>query len=151
VQAPEAVARALVALAERPRRERHVPRAARLGVALHAAFPRSIERILFDALSRWHFGSEPQPSTRGNLDQPQRPGGDIRGHRPPRVSFVGLVWYAARRFPVVTGELALHALASRFGARFRSLPAAARPGSDGEHHGRRSDGHPRQLRRTARG
>jgi short-subunit dehydrogenase len=130
VQPPERVARALVELAEHPRRERHVPRIAVLGLAAHALFPRTIERILFDALSKWHFGDELQPSTRGNLDAPTHPNGRVRGDRLPRLSTAALMTYAALRFPVVQTELLLRAL----GAPLRSMgryfvSGGASPGS----------------------
>jgi short-subunit dehydrogenase len=125
MQSPEKVARALVALAERPRRELHVPRVALLGLALHAAWPRSTERILLDALSRWHLGPESEPQKSGNLNRPERSNGDVHGKRQPLVSAFGLAWYAARRFPVVAAELAVHAVTSRIGPRRRSAATEA--------------------------
>jgi short-subunit dehydrogenase len=116
MQAPEKVARAMVELAERPVRERHVPRVAVAGLALHAAFPRTVERILLEALDRWHFGDEPEASKRGNLDQPEKSSGRVHGEHKPRLSTAALLLYAARRFPVIQAQLLLHAVASRFKA-----------------------------------
>lgn len=77
-QTPEAVATALVDLVKRPRRERYVPRIAELGVALHALFPRTTERLLADALERWHFDDHRPLTTGGNLRTPVR----ARAHGP---------------------------------------------------------------------
>jgi NAD(P)-dependent dehydrogenase (short-subunit alcohol dehydrogenase family) len=67
VQEPTVVARALVDLAERPRRERHVPRIALLGLALHAVMPRTVERTLLQVLNSWHLGPEPAAHDQGTL------------------------------------------------------------------------------------
>ena len=89
--APEVVARALVTLIERPRRELHVPRSAQLGLALHALFPRTVERVIHDTLSRWHFGERQQLDAGGNLWRPAAEGPAVRGQRPPRVSLPSLI------------------------------------------------------------
>jgi short-subunit dehydrogenase len=128
VQAPEKVARAMVELAEHPVRERHVPRIALAGLALHAAFPRTVERILFEALSKWHFGDEPEASNRGNLDQPEKSSGRVHGERKPRLSTAALLLYAARRFPVIQAELLLHAAASRIRVGSRAPRPPVDPG-----------------------
>ncbi len=98
LQSPEKVARAMVNLALHPVRQRHVPRGAALGLALHALFPQSVERIVFDALSRWHFGSEPQSATAGNLFWPRPLSGAVHGTRLPVVSTLRLFSYAFVRF-----------------------------------------------------
>jgi short-subunit dehydrogenase len=67
VQSPENVARALVDLAERPRRERHVPRIAALGLFLHTLIPRTVERTLLHVLTRTHLGPEREPDNQGLL------------------------------------------------------------------------------------
>jgi NAD(P)-dependent dehydrogenase (short-subunit alcohol dehydrogenase family) len=54
-QSPGKVAEAIVALAERPRRELHVPRSAQLALWVHELFPRTVERLIFHALGNWHF------------------------------------------------------------------------------------------------
>ncbi len=74
-QSPEKVARALVDLAARPRRELHVPHAAVIGPVAHWLFPRTTERLLLRALRRWHFDDHPEPPTHGNLHAPRRSGG----------------------------------------------------------------------------
>lgn len=99
-QSPEVVARALVDLIDRPRRELHVPRSAQLGLALHALFPRAVERVIHDALSRWHFGA-PQQLGSGNLWEGKLEPPTIHGERPPQLSFQALIaWlfghYASR-------------------------------------------------------
>ncbi|HEX2220481.1 MAG TPA: SDR family oxidoreductase [Gemmatimonadales bacterium] len=86
MQTPEEVARALVSLAERPRRELYVPRAAALGVALHALFPGLGDRLILQLTREWHFGHRPQPDTPGNLFSPPVGTGQVRGHRPQRTT-----------------------------------------------------------------
>ena len=88
----------MVALAIHPERERHVPRAAALGLALHALFPRTVERVLFDALDRWHFGDEPQSATAGNLFWPKPLSGAVHGTRLPVVGSLRLFSWALARF-----------------------------------------------------
>jgi short-subunit dehydrogenase len=90
-QSPEHVARELVSLIERPRRELHVPRSAALGLALHGLFPRTVERAIHDALGRWHFGG-PQPlDASGNLWQPLAGQAAVHGERGPRLGLPALV------------------------------------------------------------
>jgi short-subunit dehydrogenase len=91
VQSPEKVARALADLAERPRRELHVPRVATLGLALHLLFPRLVERVIFDSLKEWHFGEAQKLDAAGNLWQPSADAAAVHGQRAPRVSLGGLV------------------------------------------------------------
>jgi hypothetical protein len=85
VQSREHVAREIVALAARPRRQRHVPRVAALGLMAHAVWPRTTERLLRRALLRFHLGG-PQPPTDGGLFDPSPGPGSTRGTRPPLVS-----------------------------------------------------------------
>jgi NAD(P)-dependent dehydrogenase (short-subunit alcohol dehydrogenase family) len=87
-QSPEKVAREIVGLAQRPRRELHVPRVAALGLALHALMPDTIEMLLLHALRRWHFDPVGEPSSPGNLYHPnhREEEGGIHGRRGPRVS-----------------------------------------------------------------
>jgi short-subunit dehydrogenase len=110
LQPPERVARALLDLAERPRRERHVPRVAVFGLALHAVLPRAVERTLFDALSRWHFAEDSKPSTDGNLDAPTKADGSLHGKRGPRLSSAALFAYGLLRVSAVEARLLLRAL-----------------------------------------
>lgn len=95
VQSPEKVARALVDLAERPRRERHVPRYAVAGLALRALLPRATERAVLHLLRAWHFGEGPEPPGDGNLYEPTPRAARIHGTRPPRIRFPGLVAWLA--------------------------------------------------------
>jgi NAD(P)-dependent dehydrogenase (short-subunit alcohol dehydrogenase family) len=107
-QSPEHVARELVALAERPRRELHVPRSAALGLALHALFPRLVERVIHDALSRWHFGGPQALDVPGNLWAPAAEPARVHGRRQPRIGLPALIgWmlghYGARGLRALTG------------------------------------------------
>ena len=93
MQAPEKVARALVALAENPRRERYVPRTAAAAVALHGIFPDLGDRLVLQLTREWHFGHKPQPDTSGNLFSPSPGPGHVRGHRPQRTTLPRmLIW-----------------------------------------------------------
>jgi short-subunit dehydrogenase len=94
VQSPEKVARAIVRLIERPRRERHVPRVAALGLVLHWMMPRTTERLVAHALRRFHFGL-PAPRGEGAIYQPQQPG-TVHGTRPPTISGPRFALWAAR-------------------------------------------------------
>jgi NAD(P)-dependent dehydrogenase (short-subunit alcohol dehydrogenase family) len=97
MQEPEHVARALVSLAERPRRELYVPRMAAVGVALHGVFPRFGDRVILEMTREWHFGHQPQPTDAGNLYTPPAGGEQVRGHRPARASLPRvLLWSLAR-------------------------------------------------------
>lgn len=90
---PEASARAMVSLARRPRRERHVPRIALFGLALHQLFPRLVERAIHHIVGNWHFGWLGQRNPRGNLWQPASEPARVRGNRAPRISFpMLLLW-----------------------------------------------------------
>jgi short-subunit dehydrogenase len=108
VQSPEKVARALVDLAERPRRELHVPRIAALGLALHAVFPATVERVLRDSLARWHFGAPQALNPAGNLWEPSREPPATHGERGPRLGLPSLLgWivghYTARGLRALAG------------------------------------------------
>jgi short-subunit dehydrogenase len=103
VQRPSDVARALVDLAEHPRRERCVPRVAVLGLALHALFPRAVERTLLHALGAWHFGPEPSPKTSGAVSEPLPKPAEITGNRPAKGTLSRLLgWIFARFFGILT-------------------------------------------------
>ncbi|MGV3516782.1 SDR family NAD(P)-dependent oxidoreductase [Luteitalea sp.] len=91
VQPPERVARAIVDVAARPRRERYVPRYVHAGLALHWLFPRTSERLLRHALLTFHLMGH-QPPTDGNLFAPAGNRGATRGTRQP---IVGRVAFAA--------------------------------------------------------
>jgi NAD(P)-dependent dehydrogenase (short-subunit alcohol dehydrogenase family) len=121
LQSPEKVARALVQLALHPARQRYVPRAAALGIALHALIPGSVERVVSDALSRWHFGIEAQPDTSGNLFDPRAPAGAVHGTRQPIVSTLRLFSWAFGRFAMMPFERVRTAVEVR-----RHTPRASR-------------------------
>lgn len=115
VQSPEKVARAIVDLIEHPRRERHLPRYAALGYALHWMFPRTTERLLLHMLQRWHLSDALEARTNGNLYNPPAQQGQAHGTRPPQIGTPGLATWAAfdlvrtqvqamRRF--ITGKVA---------------------------------------------
>jgi hypothetical protein len=97
VQSPERVARALADLIDRPRRVRFVPRVIALGVALHALLPKTVERVLLDALRRWHLAEPDEPVTTGNLFEAGPQGAEVHGHRPPRLGTARLLAWAALR------------------------------------------------------
>jgi NAD(P)-dependent dehydrogenase (short-subunit alcohol dehydrogenase family) len=96
IQSPEKVARAIAALVERPRRMLHVPRWIVIGLALHALFPRTVERLLLDALRRWHMSQQPERIGDGNLFAP---GGDakVHGDRTPMIGTTLFVAWCAQR------------------------------------------------------
>jgi NAD(P)-dependent dehydrogenase (short-subunit alcohol dehydrogenase family) len=97
MQEPEAVAKALVSLAEHPRRELYVPRIAALGVALHGAFPRFGDRLVLEMTREWHFGHEPQPVDSGNLFSPPGAPEQVRGHRPARAGLPRVLLWSMTR------------------------------------------------------
>lgn len=108
MQSPEHVARELASLAERPRRELHVPRVAALGLGLHALFPRLVEHVIHEALGRWHFGAMQQIDAQGNLWTPAKELPSARGRRPAQLSLASLVgWlfghYGARGLRALAG------------------------------------------------
>jgi NAD(P)-dependent dehydrogenase (short-subunit alcohol dehydrogenase family) len=110
---PERVGRTLLELAEHPTRERLVPRGAGLGLALHALFPRAVERTIFDALSKWHFDDEREPEGPGNLYAPQKADGHRRGSRPARVGMLRLFLYGLPRLAAAELGVLFRALLPR--------------------------------------
>jgi NAD(P)-dependent dehydrogenase (short-subunit alcohol dehydrogenase family) len=96
MQSPERVARAIAGMIERPRRMRHVPRSVVLGLVLHALFPRTVERLLLDALRRWHMSSQPEVRGDGNLYVPN---GDakVHGDRGPLLGTTHFLAWCAQR------------------------------------------------------
>lgn len=80
---PETVAEALVRLAERPRREVHVPRVAALGLLLHDLAPRPVERLVSDIVREWHFAERGEAPNSGNLYEPESEPGEVHG-KPPK-------------------------------------------------------------------
>ncbi len=96
MQSPEKVARAIAALVERPRRMLHVPRSITLGLVFHALFPRTAERLLLDALRRWHMSKDAETIGTGNLFTP---GGDakVHGDRGPMIGTMKFLGWCAQR------------------------------------------------------
>ncbi|HYP77685.1 MAG TPA: SDR family NAD(P)-dependent oxidoreductase [Polyangiaceae bacterium] len=90
---PTAAARALVSLAARPRRERHIPSVTLLGLALHQLFPRTVERIVQRVVSNWHFGDVVPRNGEGNLWRPSSEPARIGGARPPRIGLFRLAFW----------------------------------------------------------
>lgn len=97
VQSPEDVARAVVDVAARPRRHRHVPRYITLGLALHALMPNTVERLLLETLHKWHLGKS-QPRTSGNLDHPVEGANRTHGKRAPLIGTARFFIWAGGRF-----------------------------------------------------
>lgn len=117
MQSPEKVAEAIVDLAERPRRERHVPRIAALGLVLHRVMPRTVERLLLHALREWHFDATPQPLTGGNLHEPDQEAPAVHGDRPPKAGAFAFTLWTLREL----ARIELAALAQTF-RRHPSVP-----------------------------
>lgn len=92
VQTPDAVARAIVEVAARPRRERYVPRYVQAGVALQWLFPRTTERLLRHALERFHLVGR-QRKTLGTLFLPDNAPGTVRGARRPVIGRLAFFWW----------------------------------------------------------
>jgi short-subunit dehydrogenase len=91
VQSADDVATAIVELANRPRRQRYVPRYIPIGLAFHWLWPRLAERLLLHALVRFHL-VDSERRHKGNLFAPDTLSGTVRGSRPP---IVGRATFAA--------------------------------------------------------
>lgn len=98
MQSPEKAARALVALLERPRRERRVPRIAALGLSLHALFPDAVEKAVLHLVREWHFDFMPERPKTGNLFLPTGQAARVHGERPARIGVSGMLAWAALHF-----------------------------------------------------
>jgi NAD(P)-dependent dehydrogenase (short-subunit alcohol dehydrogenase family) len=96
VQDPAEVARALVELAEHPQRERHVPRSAWLGLALHAVMPELVERTLLQVLQSWHLGPELAAYDQGALVAPRQHAATVHGTSAPKSDGAHLVGWVVR-------------------------------------------------------
>ncbi|HEU4734482.1 MAG TPA: SDR family oxidoreductase [Kofleriaceae bacterium] len=97
VSSPERIARAIARLPDHPRRRLYVPRIAVLGLALHAVIPRTLERLLLDALRAWHLGEQSEEISAGNLFEPGPETPGTHGSRPPLAGAARLLaWLAAR-------------------------------------------------------
>ena len=95
VQDPEDVARALVDVAARPRRQRYVPRYIVAGVALHWLWPAATELLLHQALVAFHLVGR-QAVTEGNLFSPVGTVGTIHGDRRPVIGRTLFALWIAR-------------------------------------------------------
>jgi NAD(P)-dependent dehydrogenase (short-subunit alcohol dehydrogenase family) len=82
VQEPERVARAIVDVAARPRRQRYVPRYIAAGLALHWLWPSATELLLRQALDTFHLVGR-EPTSDGNLYSPSDAPGTVHGDRRP--------------------------------------------------------------------
>jgi NAD(P)-dependent dehydrogenase (short-subunit alcohol dehydrogenase family) len=96
VQEPTKVARALVDLAEHPQRERYVPRAVRLGLALHALMPGLVDRTFLQVLRSWHFGPELAAYHQGALVAPLRHAATVHGTSAPKSDTLHLFGWVMR-------------------------------------------------------
>jgi NADP-dependent 3-hydroxy acid dehydrogenase YdfG len=67
---PERVARAMVSLAERPRRVTYVGAAGRIGATLQRIVPGVVERVFARYVERTSFGERAAPHTDGNIFAP---------------------------------------------------------------------------------
>jgi NAD(P)-dependent dehydrogenase (short-subunit alcohol dehydrogenase family) len=123
VQSPEHVARAIARLCERPHRTRFVPHSIRLGLALHAMAPRATERLLLDALSKFHITDQRQSLTHGNMYEPPSKPAHMHGERPPRIGRARFALWAVGRFIQIEIGTALRALQRWSSPRLRKLEA----------------------------
>jgi NAD(P)-dependent dehydrogenase (short-subunit alcohol dehydrogenase family) len=97
-QSPEEVARALVSLARRPRRQLYVPRYAKFAVFMHALMPKTVERFSLHTIREWHFGFAPEGASTGNLFHGRHDvSTDVHGRRKARISFPRMLAWAAGR------------------------------------------------------
>ncbi len=123
IQSPEKVARALLDLARKPRRELYVPRIAGLGIALHMLLPTTVERLVSRALRKWHFDENPEQKDTGNLYTPADEGPSVRGERRPQISTPVLAGWAAQEFVKIQAENAVR-WAERLGEKARKWPGS---------------------------
>jgi NAD(P)-dependent dehydrogenase (short-subunit alcohol dehydrogenase family) len=107
VQQPSEIAHAIVEVARHPQRQRHVPRVAVFGLALHAIFPRTAERLVLHVLRRWHFGPS-EAKKQGNLFKPEPQKAEVRGVRAPLISAPAAVLWAARELFRIEADSAKH-------------------------------------------
>ncbi|HUQ04124.1 MAG TPA: SDR family NAD(P)-dependent oxidoreductase [Kofleriaceae bacterium] len=121
VQEPEAVARVIADLVEKPRRTRRIPRFVGAGLVAHALFPRLVEHVLLDALRRWHLAPELPERTSGRAGEGPRERAHIHGERRPRLGTPRLIaWALVRVARIEAGNLWRHVR-----GRTRQLPTAS--------------------------
>ena len=104
MSSPERIARAVAKLSDHPRRRLTVPRIARLGELVHALIPRTLERLLLDALRTWHISEQSEQVSTGNLFEPGPETPGTRGNRPPQVGTARLLAWLGRRLLRLQGE-----------------------------------------------
>jgi NAD(P)-dependent dehydrogenase (short-subunit alcohol dehydrogenase family) len=110
VQEPEAVARAIVDVAARPRRQRYVPRYIVAGVALHWLWPDATERVLQHALRSFHLVGRQAP-TEGNLFSPVAAEGTVHGVRRPVIGRTLFAFWIAGAIATLSGRWLLSRVA----------------------------------------
>lgn len=71
VYRPQRVARRIVALTRRPRRQTYVGAAGRIAALGYRMLPGVADRLYVAMVRRWQFGPEPAPPTTGNLYAPR--------------------------------------------------------------------------------
>jgi short-subunit dehydrogenase len=103
VQEPERVARAILSVALRPRRQLYVPRYIVMGVGLHWLWPKATERLLRHALKRFHLVGE-QANTEGSLFAASGNAGTIHGDRRPVIGRTRFGLWAVREVAVMGGR-----------------------------------------------
>jgi short-subunit dehydrogenase len=103
VQEPESVARAIVSLAVRPRRQLYVPRYIVAGVMLHWLWPRLTERLLRHALARFHLVGR-EALTDGTLYVAGGAPGAVHGDRRPVIGKTLFALWVARELAIMGGR-----------------------------------------------
>lgn len=127
VQRPTDVARALVGLVRRPRRELTVPRFIALGYWAHGLLPRFTERVLLRMLQRYHFENGRQAPTSGTLFDSHGQRAALVGTRAPITSPTRMVAWMAGQACMIGADQTLRAVTRAGGPLARSsLYLAAR-------------------------
>ena len=103
VQEPERVARVIVDVAARPRRQRYVPGYIAAGLVLHWLWPDFVERLLQHALRTFHLVGQ-QGVTDGNLYAPAESRGTVHGTRRPVIGRTLFAIWVAREVVVIAAQ-----------------------------------------------
>jgi short-subunit dehydrogenase len=103
VQEPERVARAIVEIAARPRRQRYVPGYIAAGLVVHWLWPDLVERLLRHALRTFHMVGR-QAVTDGNLYSPGETAGTVHGSRRPVISNAGFAIWLTQELVVIGAQ-----------------------------------------------
>jgi hypothetical protein len=123
IYSPERVARAIVRMLERPRRELFIGHSRRSFALLHTLAPAALEKSMRSMTDTRHFEHQRQPSTSGNLFQPMARGtGRSGGYRSP-----ARLWFKRLLFAggLVAAVASLRRTAVRERLGFRILDAIA--------------------------